>query len=120
MESDGTPFVFWNNLWSPICGTWFWDNNNGATKFCEKLGYDSGTVKRKSRKYDVKSFKIGKCNVNDQWDDCSGGCNDYSLGGNCAQGSSITCDENDDQISISIECNDAGDNPKTSSCDGKK
>ena len=37
LEDDGTPLFFWNDKLSPICGKWFWNNQIGATLFCQKL-----------------------------------------------------------------------------------
>ena len=28
------PEVFWNGVWTPICGHWFWNNDYGADLFC--------------------------------------------------------------------------------------
>ena len=119
METDGTPFIFWNNAWSPICGLYFWDSSYGASLFCKKLGYSSGTSKKSNQMYDVNSFKVGKCLWDDSWGACTGGCNDYSSGGNCInENSAKTCDANDDQVGITIECNDGGQDVKNSSCGG--
>ena len=35
LEADGTPLIFWDKVWSPICGHYFWDNQYGAKKFCQ-------------------------------------------------------------------------------------
>ena len=120
LATDATPFIFWDNIWSPLCGVYFWNNDHGAKAFCQKLGYNDGTKAKKQRKYDVKSFKIGKCNSDESLLRCTGGCNDYTLGGNCInEGGGTRCDPNDGQVSITIECKDPGSNPKRSSCDGK-
>lgn len=43
-----------------------------------------GTVFRKpGENYLVDSFKIGKCNQQDELKNCSGGCNDYEAGDYC-------------------------------------
>ena len=39
--------VYFNNQWTPICGHWFWNNNIGATLFCQELGYNSGVITKK-------------------------------------------------------------------------
>ena len=38
------PEVFWNGKWSPICGPCFWNNDFGASLFCQRLSsnYQSG------------------------------------------------------------------------------
>ena len=88
LENDGTPMIFWNGVWSPICGHYFWDNSNGARKFCEQLGcyaggmvvdLDIGTWKH----YSVDAFRVGKCQHDDSWGSCTGGCNDNEIGGHC-------------------------------------
>ena len=121
-KEDGAPFVFWNNVWSPICGTYYWDNNYGALAVCRKLGYGVGKTYKQRRKYDVKSFKIGKCGGNEQLEACTGGCNDYSLGGTCNGKNGDNCDANADEISVTIECRDPVDPDlvKSSSCDGSR
>ena len=34
------PMIHWNGRWSPICGHYFWDNDNGVYEFCRMLGFD--------------------------------------------------------------------------------
>lgn len=41
-EVDLNPQVYFGNKWHPICGHYFWDNDNGAVAFCRKLGFASG------------------------------------------------------------------------------
>ena len=101
----GTPMICWNGVWSPICGHYFWDNQHGATKFCQLMGYDTGYWEgKKSGSYNVDSFRIGKCEENDDWMSCSGGCNDYEVGGKCYWLSSCTAGQN---IKFSIACTGA-------------
>ena len=81
---EGTPYIFWDLKWHPICGQYFWDNNIGATLICNKLGYNSGVVSRMyGEKYSTDAFKIGMCKINDNLTNCSGNCNDYRVGGYC-------------------------------------
>ena len=88
LVDDGTPFIFWDSQWFPICGHYFWDNNIGSSLFCKKLGYDRGNVKRaeNGEKYGVDSFRVGLCYEGDDWENCNGGCNDYQAGGYCGNG----------------------------------
>ena len=82
--NDGTPYIYWDYEWYPICGHYFWDGNVGASLICSKFGYESGVVLRKSGEtYSYDSFKIGKCNTNDDFKNCKGGCNDYRVGDYC-------------------------------------
>ena len=96
---DGSPFIFFNNKWSPICGHYFWDNNNGSTAFCKKLGYPSGTLQKITDMYLVDSLRVGTCKAGEDMMACTGGCNDYETGNGCAECAlgkpvsiSITCD----------------------------
>ena len=118
LEQLGTPFIFWDNQWMPICGHYFWDNHEGATLFCRKMGYDSGSFWGKGYgfKYYIDSFRIGKCKSGDEWESCSGGCNDYQIGGSCSNKYSAKCDW-DQAVEITIKCS-GGDSIKTSSCTG--
>ena len=92
--------IFWNHVWSPICGHYFWDNHIGATKFCQKLGYISG---KQSRNGYLKSAAIcvGRCLENDDWDTkCSGEFNEYLVGPQCHNSD---CGPGDD-AGIAITC----------------
>ena len=120
MEDDGTPQIFWDEVWSPICGHYFWDNQHGASKFCEKLGYDGGAYSGRGsgETYGYDSFRLGKCNDNDIWPDCTGGCNEYEVGGICADSWSGYCTSGE-EVKITITCD--GDSILTStSCTGTK
>ena len=118
LEDDGTPFVFWDNEWIPICGHYFWDNIHGANLFCRKMGYASGSLSGRGsgEKYGVNSFRIGKCNSGDEWESCSGGCNDYQSGGACENNGRAHCDK-DQGVKVSIECFGGG-SIKATSCRG--
>ena len=128
MTDDGTPFVFWNSQWYPICGHYFWDSNVGASLICQKFGYQSGRVFRKpEEKYSVDSFKIGRCNPGDKWENCTGACNDYRIGGYCGNENKFDVSNGNDGAKcmanhgpkITIEC--LGKQGKaTTSCHGGK
>lgn len=75
-------------VWSPVCGPYFWDNNNGATAICRKLGFLSGKFYRRSySRYDVQTRKftansiykdampVGKCRAGEELHKCTGGGN---------------------------------------------
>ena len=55
--------VYFQNEWVPICGHWFWNNNIGATLFCQELGFQYGYIKNQS---DLPNdgLRIGQCNRN--------------------------------------------------------
>ena len=77
--------IYQNGKWIPICGHWFWNNNKGATLFCQQLGQKTGIVKQESIAGQVPlpddGFRIGECKTNDIWGQCTGGCNDHTIGG---------------------------------------
>ena len=80
LEDNGTPYIRWNGKWEPICGPHFKDSPEGANLFCQKMGYDGGSVKQTDTTYSKDSFSIGKCNADDVWGNCRGGCNKYTVG----------------------------------------
>ena len=83
------PEVFYNNRWTPICGHYFWNNNNGADLFCQQFksqGYLSGTINKgtvSEYTLNTDALKIGQCNKGDSWLGCTGGCNNLQVGGQC-------------------------------------
>jgi hypothetical protein len=110
LNDEGTPWIYWNNHWSPICGDMFWDNDVGATLFCQKLGYNSGMAlgKNSLKNYTVDSFRVGNCIVGDNLENCTGGSNDYSLA--CAKVSGLR---------MVISCSGGKGEERTSSCKGR-
>ena len=121
--------IFWDKIWSPICGHYFWNNHFGATKFCEQLGcYFGGEVfpmvygisdldYGKAPYYSVDAFKVGSCLKGDTWGKCTGGCNDMEVGGNCHQNTKALCTPRD-PVRINITCSCKCTKP--SSCTGNK
>merc|ERR1711976_737248 len=87
LRSNGEPEVYINGGYRPICGHFFWDNNNGADLFCKELNYQYRSGEITSSKYSQRlasdAVKIGKCKKNDYWKQCTGGCNNLQVGGNC-------------------------------------
>ena len=124
---DGTPFIYWDSQWYPICGHYFWDNDVGSSLYCEKLGYSNGIVQRSEtdEKYAIESFRLGLCNENDPLTSCSGGCNDYKAGGYCGSrnywdrgnGNSNARCEKQYSPKIRIKCHD-GNKSISVSCRG--
>ena len=105
LQDDGTPLFFWDHKWSPICGVSFWDDNVGATAFCNKLGYQSGTVNKIQGHYSVAHLRIGRCREGEPLSECSAGGNylrnDRERYCNPGQAASITieCDQQRDTYS---------------------
>ena len=125
LEEDGTPLVYWNYQWMPICGHYFWDNQNGAKLFCKKMGYDSGVLsgRNSGQKYGRDSFRIGKCESGDEWmssgrGGCRGGCNDYQGGGSCRNNGNAKCDKHQ-AAKFTIKCS-GGKKMSTLNSSGKR
>lgn len=83
------------------------------------MGYESGSLSGRGsdEKYNIDSFRIGKCLNGDLWESCSGGCNDYQEGGACSNNPEGKCDETQ-AVKITIQCR-GGENGQSSSCAGK-
>ena len=88
------PEVSLNGTWSPICGHYFWNNNHGATLFCQKLNpeFKSGTlIRRHDKPLESDGIKIGGCFSDDHWPECTGGCNDFETGSSCFEANGGKC-----------------------------
>lgn len=71
------PEIHWHGSWWPICGHWFWDNDEGAATFCRMLGFESGKrkVTRAIRPRDA--IVVGNCKRLETLTECSGGQNHF-------------------------------------------
>ena len=98
------PEVWLNGKWSPICGHGFWDNNYGAIMFCRKLNplFISGIVRKGRERLESDAIRVGRCDINDKWLQCTGGCNDLGIGNGCAK-----CRAGEDAL-IEIKCSQGG------------
>jgi len=68
-DPPGTPFYPWvsyQSSWYPICGHYFWDNNDGATLICQQLGFDAGTLTRSNTPFPVVAMHPGRCSDSDE------------------------------------------------------
>ena len=107
--NDNVPMMYLNDTWSPICGHYFWNDNNATNLFCQKLGYVNGTVTPKEtdqhlESYSVDSARIGRCiHRNKDIMRCTGGCNDYRTGGVCFDNEDANCSAGQ-QVKIRINC----------------
>ena len=117
LKRDGTPMIFWEEQWKPICGHYFWNNQNGAKLFCNRLGYDSAVLSKTSGRYLMDSLRIGQCENGDTLESCSGGCNDYQLGGSCSDNNPVSCEAKHGG-KFTVECS-GGKNTKRTSCKDK-
>ena len=104
--ADGTPLIWWKNTWANICGHGFWYTQEGAKLFCQKMGYEDGSVSKRDSVSPRDSFQIGKCDAGDTLENCRGGCNGYKIGGPCSDYSEgQTCNAWDpDNLEIAITC----------------
>ena len=110
LGQEGIPFIIWNGNWSPICGHFFWDNNDGANAFCRKLGLTGGSVHKESGTYSVDAIEIGSCRSGETIDSCTGGHNDYKTNRWCRAGS---------QVKMTISCDGIMQGSLKTSCKGK-
>ena len=140
LGTDGSPFIYLINatknskneknihgLWWPICGHFFNDNDHGATLFCKQLNskYERGIIVDKSMTDTIpmQSVMVGNCTENDtrasNLKSCSGGCNKYGLGRDCAnlscsaghgQRVKITCILKKEPVPVNITENPVGRN----------
>ena len=69
--------------------------------------------------YSADGFRIGKCEEGDNWDaGCSGGCNDYELGGQCSNSFTGGNCVKDDGMAMTITCSQPSTNIWNPSCTG--
>merc|ERR1719422_1033998 len=105
------PYVFYQSAWYPICGHWFWNNNNGATAVCKKLGFAEGTVTRdESTSFQTEAMQIGMCRSGEQIIGCTGGCNEWGV----LPASCISCSPGTG-IGVKVTCHGSGQ-PRVHSC----
>ena len=87
------PEVLFEGKYHPICGHYFWDNDNGATAFCKLLGFKSGSYQSTRVKYDVDAMPVGDCKLGEELTKCTGGGNAWGKfddrKGWCTKGKSI-------------------------------
>ena len=107
------PEVYYDGEWHPICGHYFWNNNNGAAAVCKKLGYAVGFLGKTNAKYAKDAMPVGGCaNSGQALTSCTGGANawgifDYNRGGSlCTKGQSV---------GITVRCA-GGSGQKSASC----
>ena len=117
IAEDDVPMIYWKGLWVPICGHYFWNNQIGASKFCQKMGYDYGIVSGigLGESYTIDSFKLGQCDTDNAWLQCSGGCNDYEIGGKCNDDINMDCSAGQ-PVKSNITCE--GNSLRSTSCEG--
>ena len=84
------------------------------------MGYEGGqqTGKEDGNHYSSDGFRIGKCEAEDNWTACSGGCNDYELGGQCSNSFTGGNCQKDDGMAITITCSQPSTTVFNPSCTG--
>jgi len=76
-SSEFVPWVRNANTWYPICGHYFWNNNNGATTFCQKLGFSSGEQGWGGEAYTTDAMPVGNCVAGEPLTACTAGGNSW-------------------------------------------
>ena len=81
------------------------------------MGYHYGVVSSKVQEesYTIDAFKIGQCDSDDAWLQCSGGCNDNNIGGKCSDDINVDC-SGGQPVKTKITCH--GNSSDTTSCKG--
>jgi hypothetical protein len=71
--TDMYPEVSYKGKWYPICGHYFWDNDDGATSFCKRLGFTKGTRGKRGGKFNIDAMPVGKCKAGQRLNQCNAG-----------------------------------------------
>ena len=96
--------ICYNGRLVPICGRFFWDNNNGARLFCKMLGKKGGIVQKYEFKLTEDAYYAGTCSSTDKHITvCSAGKNKHTLGGKSNILGTGSCNKGS-RAAIYIEC----------------
>ena len=105
LGSNDIAEVYYNGQWGPICGHWFWENDIGASLFCQELGFPSGKI-TKTLTLPSDGLRVGMCQEGDNWLQCSqNDCNQLEFGGFCNNGGNCQKGQN---AAVAIECSNQG------------
>ena len=115
LDEDGIPYLFWDDVWSPICGHYFWNNQDGAKAFCKKLGFTGGVISEKNIQYKEDAIQVGKCNSGETIDSCKAQKNLYTNTESCEAGYLY----DGKHIGLTISCNGHTAGSEIHSCTGK-
>jgi len=96
LAADGTPYLFWDDKWFPICGHYFWNDNHGVDAFCRELGFTTGSRKISNANYGEDAIKVGACRAGEDIRSCTREQNFYRVDSDCKPGTgnnafTITC-----------------------------
>lgn len=83
------PEILFNDGYHEICGHWFWNNHNGATSVCRKLGFQSGRLQRErwhdhswwGATLETDAVMVGSCGVGSSLEHCAENENRFDVGG---------------------------------------
>ena len=76
-----------------------------AKRYFQKLVFNIGIVSKVPGKpLASDAIRVGKCNSNDEWLKCTGGCNDLKIGGACHPVQFAKCAAGQ-MASVEIKCN---------------
>ena len=76
-----------------------------AKRYFQTLVFNIGIVSKVPGKPLAKdAIRVGKCNLNDKWLKCTGGCNDLRIGGACHPLQFAKCTAGQ-MASVEIKCN---------------
>ena len=91
---------------------------------CNAVGYELGIINQDSKgewNSTTDHFRMGQCNENDTLMKCTGGCNDYKVGGSCSNDDEGVCKAGK-PVQFFLKC--SGEHNQTqhllSQCTGKK
>ena len=71
-----------------------------AKRYFQTLVFNIGIVSKiPGKPLASDGMRVGKCNSNDEWLKCTGGCNENAIGNGCAQCSA------GNKASVEIKCN---------------
>ena len=93
------PEIRWQGRWHPICKTYFADDNHGADRYCQMLGFKRGVVSITNTQFSQDAMPVGNCKEDEELRSCTGGGNSFGRPGaqGCGAGSRvgfvITCHE---------------------------
>ena len=94
------PEVYQDGEWYPICGHFFWNNDNGAETICKWLGYAGGTQRNSGGVLEKDAIEVGACNAGERMHACTGGGNSY----NVINPSNPTWCEAGNQVKVEVKC----------------
>ena len=110
------PEVFHGGTWHPICGHYYWDDDEGASAVCRALGFERGTRQITRRRSPGDAMPVGRCRAGEALTACTAGGNAWGRlsyrGSYCATGQ---------RVGVQVTCRGAGagqGSPVSSSCRG--